>query len=38
MSPNGSAAMMAPLFAVAADPSVSSETHQLCTSVLRYLQ
>lgn len=38
MSPNGSAAMLAPLFAVAADPSVSSETRQLCTSVLRYLQ
>lgn len=38
VSPNGSAATLAPLFAVAADPSVSSVTHQLCTSVLRHLQ
>lgn len=34
----GSAAGMAPIFAVAADASSSSLTHQLCTSVLQNLQ
>eukprot|EP00170_Pyropia_yezoensis_P002458 contig_10283_g2462 len=37
VSPNGSAATLAPLFAIAAHPSVYAVTLQLCTSVLRHL-